>query len=170
MTVRNHQVVVVGAGSAGLTVAFGAASAGIDTALIERGRIGGDCTWRGCVPSKTLIDTARRVHEAQSSRHLGVMTHRVDVDFAAVMAHVHEVSAAISADEGEDLLADAGVTVYQSTARFRDESTLTLDDGTSVRGKRIVLATGATPRVPSQLHNIPHLTTDTVWGLTEPVS
>ena len=76
---HTHQVAVVGGGAAGLVVAFGAASAGIDVALIEAGRLGGECTWTGCVPSKTLIDAARRVHEAKHSGQIGITSSDVKV-------------------------------------------------------------------------------------------
>ena len=162
-----HQVVVVGAGAAGLTVAYGAASAGIDVALIEAGDIGGECTWRGCVPSKTLIDAAHRVHRAGNSQHLGIRASDVSVDFEQLMAHVHDVSEMVSAHEGEARLKEAGVTLYRSFARFVDPATFELEDGRYVSGKRIVIATGGRPRIPKPLDQVPHLTTDTLWSLTE---
>lgn len=165
--VHKHQIAVVGGGTAGLVVAFGAAAAGVDVALIEAGRLGGECTWTGCVPSKTLIDAARRAHEARNSSHLGVTTSEVAVDFAALMQHIRNTSERIGAEEGPERAREAGISVYQSFARFEDARTLTLDDGRRIQAKRIVLATGGRPLVPPPLRSVRHLTTETIWDLAE---
>lgn len=164
---HKHQIAVVGGGAAGLVVAFGAASAGIDVALIEADRLGGECTWTGCVPSKTLIDAARRAHEAANSGHVGITSSDISIDFEALMRHIHDTSAHIAADEGLERAQRAGITVYQSHARFEDTRTLELDTGERIRAKRIVLATGGRPRVPPPLTNVRHLTHETIWELTE---
>ncbi|MGI8822849.1 MAG: dihydrolipoyl dehydrogenase family protein, partial [Acidimicrobiia bacterium] len=163
----SHQLVVVGAGAAGLAVAFCAATAGVDTAIIEGGRIGGECTWTGCIPSKTLIDAARRVYQAKNSSQLGISTGDIDVDFPALMKHIHSVSDAIAEEEGQKRLEAAGVHVHRSFATFRDPHTLVLADGTAVAGKRIVLATGGRPRVPEPLRGVAHLTNENLWDLEE---
>ncbi len=164
---NKHQIAVVGGGAAGLVVAFGAAAAGIDVALIEADRLGGECTWTGCVPSKTLIDAARRAHEARNSGHVGVTTSDVTVDFEALMSHIHDTSAHVASEEGLERARQAGVTVYQLFARFEDAHTLVLDGGGRVRAKRIVLATGGRPIVPPPLRSVHHLTNETIWDLTE---
>lgn len=163
----HHDIVVVGGGAAGLVVAFGAAAAGADVALIEADRLGGECTWTGCIPSKTLIDAARRVHEANNSQHLGIRAHEVTVDFPALMNHVHEVSSEIAAEEGAERVAAAGISLYRSFARFIDDHTLALSDGSRVSGRRVVLATGGRPVVPEPLTGVRHLTNETIWNLTE---
>jgi pyruvate/2-oxoglutarate dehydrogenase complex dihydrolipoamide dehydrogenase (E3) component len=165
--IHKHQVAVVGGGAAGLVVAFGAASAGIDVALIEAGRLGGECTWTGCVPSKTLIDAARRAYEARNSGHVGVTTSDVAVDFARLMRHIHDTSAHVAAEERSERAREAGITVYQSMARFVDPTTLALDGGERIRAKRFVLATGSRPHVPPPLRSVRHLTNETIWGLAE---
>ncbi len=165
--IHEHQIAVVGGGSAGLVVAYGAASAGIDVALVEADRLGGECTWTGCVPSKTLIDAARRAHEAGNSGHIGVTSSDVSVDFGALMRHIHDTSAHIAAEEGLERALQAKITVYQSFARFEDRRTLALDSGERIRAKRIVLATGSRPNTPPPLRGIRHLTNETIWGLTE---
>lgn len=167
MTLHKHQIAVVGGGAAGLVVAFGAAAAGIDVALIEADRLGGECTWTGCVPSKTFIDAARRVHEARTSSHIGVDASDVTIDFARLMRHVHDTSAHIAAEEGTQRARAAGISVYQSFAYFEDSRTLALDSGERIRAKRIVLATGGRPHVPPPLDGVRHLTNETVWDLTE---
>ena len=164
---KKHQIVVIGGGAAGLVVAFGAAAAGADVALIEADRLGGECTWTGCVPSKTLIDVARRAHEARNSEHLGLETTGVDVDFTRVMQHVHDTSRHVASEEGLERAHRAGISVYRSFARFEDRRTLRLDTDERIRAKRIVLATGSRPNVPPALQGVRHLTNETIWGLTE---
>lgn len=164
---HKHQIAVVGGGAAGLVVAFGAASIGIDVALIEAGRLGGECTWTGCVPSKTFIDAARRAHEARNSTGLGITTGEVAIDFEALMRHIHDTSAHIGAEEGIDRAREAGITVYESFARFEDSRTLVLDGGERIRAKRIVLATGGRPLITPPLRTVRHLTTETLWDLAE---
>lgn len=164
---KKHQIAVVGGGAAGLVVAFGAAAAGTDVALIEGDRLGGECTWTGCVPSKTLIDVARRTHEARNSEDVGLGVSHVEVDFAKLMRHVHATSQHVAAEEGLERARRSGISVYQSFARFDDPRTLRLDSGEQIRAKRIVLATGSRPAVPPALRGVRHLTNETIWGLTE---
>lgn len=164
---HKHQVAVVGGGAAGLVVAFGAASAGIDVALIEADRLGGECTWTGCVPSKTLIDAARRAHEAQNSGPIGIDVRAVEVDLSRLMKHVHDTSAHVALEESADRARRAGISFYPSFARFDDHRTLALDTGERIRAKRIVLATGSRPRVPPPLRGVRHLTNETIWDLDE---
>ena len=164
---KRHQIAVIGGGAAGLVVAFGAAAAGIDVALIEAGRLGGECTWTGCVPSKTLIDAARRTHEAKNSGQFGITSSGVTVDFPALLRHVHDTSSHVAAEEGPERARQAGITVYQAFARFEDSRTLVLDGGERIRAKRIVLATGGRPIVPPPLRSVRHLTNETIWDLTE---
>lgn len=159
---------MIGGGAAGLTVAFGAASAGIDVAMIEAGPIGGECTWRGCVPSKTLLDVARDVHTARRGSRRGVeFSGEVNVDLSEIMGHIHDVSHEVAAEEDESALREAGVAVYTATAKFLDPDTLQLDDGSRIRADQYVIATGGTARVPTWLADVPHVTSDTIWTLTK---
>src|SRR3954466_16378149 len=91
-----YNLVVIGAGTAGLVTAAGAAGLGAKVALIEKHWMGGDCLNVGCVPSKTLIRAARAAHEARTAARFGVRVPQVEVDFAAVMERVRAVRAGIS--------------------------------------------------------------------------
>ncbi|MDX1689800.1 MAG: NAD(P)/FAD-dependent oxidoreductase [Acidimicrobiia bacterium] len=159
-----HDLVVLGGGSAGLSVAVGAAELGLDVALCDPRAPGGECTWTGCIPSKTLIDVARRAHEARSSVGVGVVADDVVVDGSAVMRHVRGTRHTVAEHEDEDVLDDAGVTFHRAAARFVDSHTLAVGD-TSLAARRFVVATGSRPRVPAALAGVPHLTSDTVWDL-----
>ena len=94
-------LVVIGAGSAGLSVAAGAVQMGARVVLFEGGEIGGDCLNTGCIPSKALIKTARRAKGAVSAKKLGVSCHDVSVDYASVMRHVRETIAAIEPHDSQ---------------------------------------------------------------------
>ena len=165
MRPRHHQLAVIGGGAAGLAVSFGAAHAGMDVAIIEKDRLGGECTWWGCLPSKTLIDIARRVHQARSSDRLGVAASSIEVDFPRVMEQVRSVSREAAKAENAEALTAAGVTVYEAKASFVDPHTLTLDGEMELSADRFVIATGASPIVPDHLIAADPLTAKTIWRL-----
>ncbi len=148
-------------------MAFGAAHAGVDVALIERDRLGGECTWWGCVPSKTLADIARRAHQARSSETLGLTASDVRIDFPRVMERVKAVSREAAKAEDAETLTAAGVTVYKADASFLNPHTLLLDGETRLGADHFVLTTGADPVVPDYLANANPLTSKTVWSLQE---
>jgi pyruvate/2-oxoglutarate dehydrogenase complex dihydrolipoamide dehydrogenase (E3) component len=159
---------VIGAGSGGLSVASGAAQLGLDVVLFERGEMGGDCLNFGCVPSKALIAAAHAAHAMRTSGALGVTAADVRVDFAAVMAHVHDAIAAIAPHDSQERFEGLGVRVIREQARFIDHRTLASRSMT-LRAKRIVIATGsraARPPIPG-LERLPFLTNETIFGLTE---
>ena len=167
MTSHRHQLAVIGGGAAGLAVAFGAAHAGVDVALIERDRLGGECTWWGCLPSKTLIDIARRAHQAKTSGRLGVTASDLQVDFRRVMEHVRSVSREAAKAEDAEELSAAGVAVYKAEASFLGPRSLTLDHEATLKADRFVVATGASPIVPEPLAGADPATAKTIWSLEE---
>lgn len=158
-----YDVAVVGGGTAGLTAALAAAHAGARTALIERRpRIGGDCTFTGCVPSKTLIEAARAVHECRL-----LLGEDVEVDFARIMRRVRRTIDEIAEDERDDRFELHGIEVVHAAARFAGEHELELEDGRTLRARRFVLATGTRPATPSiaGLDTAHYLTNETIFGL-----
>ncbi len=164
---RTYDLLVVGAGATGLSAARTARADGRSVALVEAARPGGDCTFRGCVPSKTLLETARRVQAARSGPSYGFRT-EVAVDFPAVMRRVHAVVERIAEDESPDLLASEGIVLRQGWARFVGPTEVDVD-GDRVHGDRVVLALGARAAVPpiEGLADVPHLDNSTIFGLTE---
>lgn len=157
-------ICVIGAGSAGLTVAAAAASFGQSVVLVERGKMGGDCLNYGCVPSKSLIAAARQAHAGHPP--LGVRA-EPRVDFAAVHRHVHDVIAAIAPHDSVERFEGLGVRVLQEGACFLDEHTLAAG-GEEVRARRFVIATGSRPVVPPipGLAEAAPLTNESVFDLT----
>ena len=160
-----HDVVVVGAGSAGLTAAGGCARLGLQVALIERDRMGGECLNTGCVPSKALLAAAHRA-QAMRGNALGVTGPGPIVDFAAVRAHVEGAIAAIAPHDSEARFAAWGVEVIRGEASLTGRNSL-LVGSRHLSAPRIVLATGSDPAVPAipGLADTPFLTNETVFAL-----
>jgi pyruvate/2-oxoglutarate dehydrogenase complex dihydrolipoamide dehydrogenase (E3) component len=140
-------LVVIGAGSAGLSVSSGALQMGARVVLIEGGEMGGDCLNTGCVPSKALIEAARRAKGAVSAKKLGVSCHDVSVDYASVMRHVRETIAAIEPHDSQERFEGLGVRVICGYAEFASKNSVRVGDET-VTARRIIVATGATPIAP----------------------
>jgi pyruvate/2-oxoglutarate dehydrogenase complex dihydrolipoamide dehydrogenase (E3) component len=121
-----YDLVVIGAGTAGLVVAAGSAGLGIGLkiALIEREYMGGDCLNVGCVPSKCLIRSARAVGEIKSAAKLGVIAQAMSVDFGLVMERMRQVRSGISENDSAQRFKDLGIDVFFGEAKFRDSHTV----------------------------------------------
>ncbi len=161
-------IAVIGAGSAGLSVAAGAAQLGVSTILVERGLMGGDCLNTGCVPSKALLAAAKAARHWHGDQALGVTYAPPTIDFAAVHRHVHEVIAAIAPNDSVERFEGLGVRVVKGSARFTGPNEIAVG-GTRIRARRIVVATGsraAVPPIPG-LESVPFLTNETVFENTE---
>ena len=158
-------VCIVGAGSAGLVVAAGAAQLGLDVVLIERGLMGGDCLNFGCVPSKALIAAARAAQAQRSGAAFGIAPVEPKIDFARVMDHVAETIAAIAPNDSVERFEKLGVRVLKEEARFVGRNELAAGPH-RIRSKRIVLATGSRPAVPPipGLADAPYLTNETIFA------
>jgi pyruvate/2-oxoglutarate dehydrogenase complex dihydrolipoamide dehydrogenase (E3) component len=165
-------LVVVGAGSAGLMVAAGAAGLGARVALVERGRMGGDCLNYGCVPSKALLRSARAAVQPRATRY-GVGATAPEVRWQEVAARVQGVIDAIAPHDSAARFRSLGVEVVQGTARLASPHNVEValaEGGTrTLTGKALVLATGSGPLVPpiAGLTEAGYLTNETVF--THPV-
>lgn len=161
----SYDLVVLGAGTTGLSAAREARRKGRSVALVEAARPGGDCTHYGCVPSKSLIETARRVHAARSGPSYG-FTADPEVDFGKVMARVHAVIAEIEQDESPEQLAREGIELVRGWGEFVSEGVLEVD-GRRLTSKHFVVATGSAAAVPPIDGLGDHLDNKTVFDLTE---
>ncbi len=161
-------ICVIGAGSGGLTVAAGASQMGAETALIEGGRMGGDCLNYGCVPSKSLLAAGHVAERIRHAGRFGVNGVEPTVDFAAVHGHVQDVIAGIAPHDSVERFEGLGVRVVQEYGRFTGPDRVQAGE-TQVRARRFVVATGSRPLVPPipGLDGTPFLTNETVFGLTE---
>lgn len=164
---RHYDLIVLGAGATGLAAARGARAAGHSVALVEQDRPGGDCTYYGCIPSKTLIETARRVAALRDGGERGYRG-TVEVDFPAVVRHVQATIALVEKDESPQLLEREGIDLVRGHAVFTGAHTVDVA-GTALTGRRIVLATGAQAAIPHipGLAELRYLTNETVFSLRE---
>jgi pyruvate/2-oxoglutarate dehydrogenase complex dihydrolipoamide dehydrogenase (E3) component/uncharacterized membrane protein YdjX (TVP38/TMEM64 family) len=163
-----YNLVVIGAGTAGLVSAAGGAGLGAKVALVERHLLGGDCLNVGCVPSKALIAAARAAADARAAGALGVRTGEVSVDFPAVMERMRKLRAALAPVDGVPRFTGLGVDVYLGSARFTSPTTIEVD-GRRLEFAKAVIATGARPQalpIPG-LAEAEYLTNETVFELTE---
>jgi pyruvate/2-oxoglutarate dehydrogenase complex dihydrolipoamide dehydrogenase (E3) component len=158
---------VIGAGSAGLSIAAGAAQMGARVVLIEGHRMGGDCLNTGCVPSKSLLASAKVAKIATASGPFGVTVTGVSTDFEAVNGHVKSVIAGIAPHDSVERFTGLGCTVIQARACFTSPREVTAG-GTTIRARRFVIATGsraAIPPIPG-LTSVPFFTNETIFDNT----
>ena len=167
----DRNLVVIGAGSAGLVTAFIGAAVKAKVTLVEKHRMGGDCLNTGCVPSKALIRTARLLSDMRRAREFGIREARAELDFAEVMERVQAVVRRVEPHDSVERYTKLGVECLQGTARITSPWTVEValaGGGTrSLATKNIVIAAGARPFVPPipGLAEAKPLTSDTVWDL-----
>ncbi len=167
-TTLKPDICVIGAGSAGLTVAAAAAAFGVDVVLIEKGKMGGDCLNYGCVPSKALIAAAKHAHAIREGAAFGINAPEPGVDFQRVHDHIHEVIDEIHKNDSVERFTGLGVKVIQEAGRFADARTVVAGDY-EIRARRFVVATGSGPLVPPipGLDKVSYLTNETIFDLTK---
>ncbi len=173
MATFDYDMIVLGGGAAGLTTSGIAASFGAKTLMIERHRLGGDCTWTGCVPSKTLLKTARVAHHLRHASAYGLADAPVSFDFGAMMDRLHAIREEVYRDaDAPELFEAMGVEVRHGHARFVDPHTIELahDGGTDrLTGRYFTIAAGASTFVPpiDGLQEVPYLTNETLFEIDE---
>lgn len=161
----DYQLVVIGGGSGGLTVAAGAASFGTKVALVERkSELGGDCLHYGCMPSKALIQAAKEVHQADEVNPLTDQDY--DRLFEASMDRVQTAVQDVQDHDSKERFLNLGIDLYEAEAQFLDEHRLKVGDEI-VTAKRIVISTGSSPFIPpiDGIDTIEYLTNETIFAL-----
>ncbi len=164
-----YNLVVIGAGTAGLVTAAGAAGLGAKVALVERHLMGGDCLNVGCVPSKSIIRSGRAAFDIADAGRFGINnTGGVHIDFPAVMERMRKIRAGISKNDSAARFRDLGVDVFLGEATFTAPDTVQVE-GKTLRFKKAVIATGARPVAPpvEGLAEAGFLTNETVFSITE---
>lgn len=163
-----YNLVVIGAGSAGLVAAAGTAGIGGKVALIEKGLMGGDCLNMGCVPSKAVIRSGQVMAEIGRAAHFGVEVGDTRVDFARVMERMRGVRAHISPHDSAVRYSDMGVDVYFGAGKFTGADTIEVA-GQTLHFNKAMIATGSHPFViPFEgLEETGYLTNETIFNLTE---
>ena len=164
-----YNLVVIGAGTAGLVTAAGAAGLGAKVALVERHLMGGDCLNVGCVPSKALLRAARAWADVRDAGAYGVdVPAGIRVGFPAVMERMRRLRAGISRNDSARRFRELGVDVFLGEGRFSGPDTVEVA-GKTLRFKKAVIATGAraaAPPIPG-LADAGYLTNETIFSLTE---
>ena len=161
-----YDIAVIGAGSAGLTAARFAARLGKRVALVEANRVGGDCTWTGCVPSKALLHAAKVAHTVRNANRYGISARDQQVDFAAAMGWVKGAVKEVFALETPEMLRSEGINVLEGRAEFQDARTLAVGQQ-EISARHFLICTGAAPFVPPipGIDDTPYLTYETFWDL-----
>jgi pyruvate/2-oxoglutarate dehydrogenase complex dihydrolipoamide dehydrogenase (E3) component len=162
----DRNLIVIGAGSAGLVCALVAAKLGAKVTLAEAGRMGGDCLNTGCVPSKALIHAARLVAQARAAAAMGLLPPAGAVDSAAAFRHVRASIAAVAPHDSVERYRGLGIDVRHGHARITSPWSVDVA-GTTLTTRAIVIATGAAPSVPPipGLADSGYLTSETLWRL-----
>lgn len=164
----DRNLVVIGAGSAGLVSAFIATTVRAKVTLVERHEMGGDCLNTGCVPSKALIHGARLAAQARAASAVGVHVSAVRIDFRAVMERVQRAVATVAPHDSMERFRAMGVDVRRGTAKIVSPWVVEVD-GVPISTRAIVIASGAEPLIPELpgLEGSGYLTSDTLWQLRE---
>ncbi len=161
-------MVVIGAGSAGLVSSYIASAVKAKVTLVEKHKMGGDCLNTGCVPSKALIKAARTVNDIHKAKDLGIHVADPTVDFPAVMERVRQVIRDIEPHDSVERYSSLGVDCLQGEATILSPWEVSVD-GKTITTRNIVIATGARPFVPPipGLDQLDYLTSDNLWGINE---
>lgn len=161
-------LIVIGAGSAGLVAAYVAAAIRAKVTLIEKDRMGGDCLNTGCVPSKALIRSATLLNQIERAREFGIRSANAEFEFAEVMARVRHIIRKIEPHDSVRRYTELGVDCVHGEARITSPHTVEVG-GKTLATRNIVIATGASPWIPpiAGLDELDFLTSDTLWALEE---
>jgi pyruvate/2-oxoglutarate dehydrogenase complex dihydrolipoamide dehydrogenase (E3) component len=159
---------VIGGGSGGLALAAAAAQLGVSVALIEKGRMGGDCLNYGCVPSKALIASARRAHLIRTASQFGIVPVNPTMSYKGIHDHIHGVIAAIAPNDSVERFTGLGVKVIKAVGRFVSRDTVMAGDQ-RIKARRFIIATGSSPEIPAipGLDGVPYFTNETIFDNRE---
>ncbi len=168
----DYDVIVIGGGAAGLTASGLSATLGAKALMIEGELLGGDCTWYGCVPSKTLLKAAKVAEHIRHADRYGLQANDLTFDFRAMMRHVRRIREDVYEDaDRPEIYEKLGIAVRFGHARFVDDHTVEVEGEESFRasGRYIVIATGAKAFVPpiTGLDSVPYLTNESLFELEE---
>ena len=161
-------LLIIGAGSGGLSLAAGASQMGAEVVLLEDHKMGGDCLNYGCVPSKALIAAGKQAHTLRNGAKFGVSNVDPTVDYAASKDHVRNVIATIEPVDSQERFEGFGVRVIRERGTFLNETTVKAGEH-EITARRVVIATGSSPFVPPipGLADVPYLTNESLWDLRE---
>ncbi len=164
----DYNIVVIGAGSAGLVASYIAAAVKAKVALIEENKMGGDCLNTGCVPSKSLIASAKLISYTKRAEEFGFNKAHVDFDFKNIMERIQSTIDKVAPHDSVERYTSLGVDCIQGRARIISPFKVKVNDKT-LTTKNIIIATGANPMIPNLpgIEQIGYLTSDNIWDLRE---
>lgn len=142
-----YDLIVIGAGSAGLTAGAFNGELGRKVAVIEREHIGGDCTWTGCMPSKALLHVAKTAHSVRTASKYGITASEPVIDMKQVRDYVQSVVQGVYKHETPEKISERGIEVVLGDARFIDANTIQVNER-QMQSKKFIIATGGRPAVP----------------------
>ena len=161
---EKFDVIIIGGGPAGLVASKILVAFGKKTAIFERAKLGGDCTHSGCVPSKTLLKSAKVVYDAKNISKYGLTSNELSIDTSSVLSHVRAVVDEIYAHETPEVFEKAGVSIIEGEAFFKSNSEIQVNDKIYTASK-FIIATGATAAIPDikGLKEVSYLTNENVF-------
>ena len=161
-------VLIIGAGSGGLSIAAGASQMGADVVLLEGHKMGGDCLNDGCVPSKALIAAGKQAHAMRSGEKYGVTPVMPEVNYAAAKDHVHKVIETIAPVDSQERFEGFGIRVIRAFGRFISPTEVQAGDAI-ISARRIIIATGSGPFVPPipGIDGVTYYTNENIFDLRE---
>ncbi len=164
----DRNLIVIGAGSAGLVSAYIAAAVKAKVTLIEKHKMGGDCLNFGCVPSKALIRSAKFLSHIQRAKEFGFKSASAEFDFADIMERVQSIIQTIQPHDSVERYTQLGVDVIEGEAKIKSPWHVEIN-GNTLTSKNIIIATGARPFIPpiKGIDNIKYLTSDILWDIRE---
>ena len=162
----DYNLVVIGAGSAGLVTSYIAAAVKAKVALIEKHKMGGDCLNTGCVPSKALIRSAKMLSYAKRAKEFGFKSGNFEFEFSMIMERIQRIIRKVAPHDSVERYTELGVECIEGTAKITSPNTVEVD-GRTLTTKNIVIATGGRPTIPSLpgIEKIKYLTSDNIWEL-----
>lgn len=174
MSNYDFDAIIIGGGAAGLTASGIAANFGAKTMMIEKNRLGGDCTWTGCVPSKTLLKAGKVVHQMKNADKYGLIDQRPEINFKKVIEHVHKTRQDIYEDaDRPEIFEDMGIEVVSGAAQFVDnhEILIKLSDGSErcLSSRYFFICAGSSAFVPpiNGIDDVPYLTNESLFEIEE---
>ena len=168
MSKQQYDMVIIGAGAGGLIAAGFAVKLGARVALVEKDRIGGDCTWIGCVPSKALLKVAKIAHHVRTASQYGIMSQAPVTDMAKVHEYLDAAIQHIYKPTAPEALRQKGMDVYLGPTQFADKESIIVGDQT-LRSKHFLITTGARPYIPpiTGLDTVPYLTYEHIFDIEQ---
>jgi len=159
-------ICVIGGGSGGLAFAEKAVQMGASVVIVEKGKMGGDCLFHGCVPSKAILASARIAKYVATSREYGVIDNKVAADYKKIRQHIYESIADIAPHDSKERFESLGVKVIHGFASFKNKKEIRVGEIT-IRAKRFVVATGSSAKAPPifGLEGTPYYTNETIFDL-----